>query len=90
MKQNLNGGGEYPPIEIKLENGKNVEITGKIDRIDIAENENGKYIRIIDYKSSVKNIDLNEVMFGLQLQLITYLDEVTTQKDFMPARSIIF
>ena len=29
----------------------NVEITGKIDRIDTAQNEQGKYIRIIDYKS---------------------------------------
>lgn len=90
MKQNSSGGGEYPQIEIELENGKKIEITGKIDRIDIAENENGKYIRIIDYKSSIKNIDLNEVMFGLQLQLITYLDEVTTKKDFMPAGILYF
>lgn len=29
-------------------------------------------------------------MFGLQLQLITYLDEVTTKKDFMPAGVLYF
>lgn len=29
-------------------------------------------------------------MFGLQLQLITYLDEVTTKKDFMPAGILYF
>jgi len=42
----------------------NVEITGKIDRLDSLETEKGKYIRIIDYKSSDKNIDLNELISG--------------------------
>ncbi len=42
----------------------NVEITGKIDRLDGIETENGKYIRIIDYKSSDKSIDLNELISG--------------------------
>lgn len=82
--------GKFKPIQIELENGKKVEITGKIDRIDIAENEDGTYIRIIDYKSSIKNINLNEVMFGLQLQLITYLDEVVSQNDFIPAGALYF
>ncbi len=36
--------------------------------------KSGNYIRIIDYKSSIKNINLNEVLAGLQLQLLTYLD----------------
>lgn len=52
--------------------------------------KSGKYIRIVDYKSSVKNIELNEVMFGIQLQLITYLDEVVTKGDFLPAGALYF
>jgi len=72
---------QYEPIQINLENGKKVEIIGKIDRIDIAENKNGKYIRIIDYKSSVKNIDLNEVVAGIQIQLLTYLDAVSKKEN---------
>lgn len=83
-------GGEYEPIRLELSNGKKVELVGKIDRIDIAEDENGKYIRIIDYKSSVKNIELNEVMFGMQLQLITYLDEVVSKTDVTPAGTLYF
>ena len=74
-------GKKYQPIEIKLENNKNLEIIGKIDRVDIAESEKGKYIRIIDYKSSVKNIDLNEVVAGIQIQLLTYLDAVAKQEN---------
>lgn len=78
-------GKEYKPIELNLEDGKKVEITGKIDRIDIAKTKEGNYIRIIDYKSSVKNIDLNEVMAGLQIQLITYLDAACKIEQMMPA-----
>ncbi len=83
-------GKEYKPIEITIEDGRKVEITGKIDRIDLAKDETGKYIRIIDYKSSAKDINLNEVLAGLQLQLITYLDAVCEEKDVIPAGVLYF
>lgn len=83
-------GKEYPPITMKLDNGQNVEITGKIDRIDIAKLDGNNYVRIIDYKSSAKNIDLNQVYAGLQLQLITYLDAVCNAEDLMPAGVLYF
>lgn len=82
---------DYPPIVIELDDGKKVEITGKIDRVDLAKGKEGNYIRIIDYKSSVKNIDLNEVVAGLQIQLLTYLDAVTKkQEDLIPAGVLYF
>ena len=69
----------------------NVEIVGKIDRLDEAKTENGQYIRIIDYKSSEKNIDLNEFMSGTQIQLITYLDSVVSeQENKLPAGMLYF
>lgn len=83
-------GKEFPAIKMKLENGKEVEITGKIDRIDIARTPEGNYIRIIDYKSSTKDINLNEVVAGLQLQLLTYLDAVCEIEDVMPAGVLYF
>lgn len=83
-------GKEYPPIQFTLEDGRKVELTGKIDRIDIAKNIDGNYIRIIDYKSSVKDINLNEVVAGLQLQLLTYLDAVCENDKFLPAGVLYF
>ena len=82
--------GKYKPIKLTLENGKKVEIIGKIDRIDTAKNEDGRYLRIIDYKSSIKNIDLNEVYAGLQIQLLTYLDAACKEEDLMPAGILYF
>ena len=82
--------GKYKPIEISLEDGKRLEIIGKIDRIDTAKSEDGKYLRIIDYKSSAKNIDLNEVYAGLQIQLLTYLDAVCKEEDLLPAGVLYF
>ena len=82
--------GKYKPIILEIGEGKKVEITGKIDRIDTADSENGKYLRIIDYKSSAKNIDLNEVYAGLQIQLLTYTDAICKEEDIMPAGIFYF
>ena len=86
----FNKKGKYPPIVLELDNGKKVEITGKIDRIDTADSDDGKYLRIIDYKSSSKNIDLNEVYAGLQIQLLTYTDAICKAEDIMPAGVFYF
>lgn len=82
--------GKYKPIRLTLEDGKRIEIIGKIDRIDTAQSEDGRYLRIIDYKSSAKNIDLNEVYAGLQIQLLTYLDAACKEEDLMPAGVLYF
>lgn len=82
--------GQYKPIQIELEDGKKIEIVGKIDRVDTATAEDGKYLRIIDYKSSAKNINLNEVYAGLQIQLLTYMDAVCKEEDLMPAGVLYF
>ena len=81
---------KYEPINVDLGNGNKLEIIGKIDRIDVAKDENKIYVRIIDYKSSVKNLNYSDIYAGLQLQLITYLDAVCKLEDFIPAGVLYF
>ncbi|MBR3325027.1 MAG: PD-(D/E)XK nuclease family protein [Clostridia bacterium] len=80
----------YQPIEMELDDGRKVSIIGKIDRIDIAKMPDGKYIRVIDYKSSTKDIDLNKVISGLQLQLITYADAICENDNVFPSGALYF
>ncbi len=66
--------GDYPPITLKLPSGEEIKLVGRIDRVDTMETEEGTYLRIIDYKSGNKAFKLSDVYYGLQIQLITYLD----------------
>ncbi|MGL4797747.1 MAG: PD-(D/E)XK nuclease family protein [Paraclostridium sp.] len=68
--------GKYPPIKIQLENGEEINLIGQIDRVDMFEEEDEKFIRIVDYKSGNKSISLTDVYYGLQLQLLVYLDAI--------------
>ena len=47
-------------------------------------------MRIIDYKSSSRNIDLNEVYAGLQIQLLTYSNAICKEEDIMPTGVFYF
>ncbi|MFL0267148.1 helicase-exonuclease AddAB subunit AddB [Candidatus Clostridium radicumherbarum] len=73
--------GDYPPITISLPSGDKIELIGRIDRIDEFETEEGTYIRIIDYKSGNKSFKLTDVYYGLQLQLLVYLDAILANKE---------
>ena len=68
--------GKYPPIIIELDSGEKVQLLGRIDRIDAMETTDGRYLRIVDYKSGSKDFKLSNVYYGLQLQLITYMDAI--------------
>lgn len=68
--------GKYPPIKIVLTNGEEINLRGQIDRVDELNSEEGKYIRIIDYKSSKRELSLTDIYHGLQLQLLVYLDAI--------------
>ncbi|MCT4564691.1 MAG: helicase-exonuclease AddAB subunit AddB [Maledivibacter sp.] len=70
-----------PPIIIELPDGEEIKLEGRIDRIDLLKNEDGSYVKIIDYKSGNKRFSLSDVYYGLQIQLIVYLDAVLENKD---------
>jgi ATP-dependent helicase/nuclease subunit B len=69
---------KLPPISFTLSNGVVLEVIGRIDRVDKADSSQGMMLRIIDYKSSAKDLSLTEVYYGLALQMLTYLDVLIT------------
>ncbi|SKA89872.1 DNA helicase/exodeoxyribonuclease V, subunit B [Clostridium sp. USBA 49] len=81
--------GDYPPIDIILPSGDKIELIGRIDRVDELETENGIYIRIIDYKSGNKAFKLSDVYYGLQLQLLIYLDAIISNKEKYIEKGVI-
>lgn len=70
--------GAMPSLIIPINNNKQIEIIGRIDRVDSAQTEEGLLIRIMDYKSSDTSLKLEQVVHGLSLQMLTYLDVLMT------------
>ena len=51
-----------------------MRLTGRIDRVDVAQDEGHVYVKVIDYKSGKTSFDLSRVYNGTQLQLTTYMN----------------
>lgn len=63
-----------PALQLKLDDGKVVELRGKIDRIDLLQAGDERLALVFDYKRSFgKSLRLEEVYHGLALQLLAYL-----------------
>lgn len=66
---------------IPLPNEYELILRGRIDRVDKSMQNDQMYLRIIDYKSSSRGLDLVDVYYGLALQMLTYLDVVLAQSE---------
>ena len=78
MDFGFEGNESLPPLTFTLADGTKMELVGRIDRVDTANYNQQVYVRIIDYKSSTKDVNLDEVYYGLALQMLTYLDVLIT------------
>ena len=61
-------------VNITLSEEEKMKLRGRIDRLDTYEDEDHVYVKVIDYKSGNKKFDLAAVYYGLQLQLIVYMN----------------
>lgn len=51
----------------------NVTITGIIDKVMYKEENNHTYLVVIDYKTGNPDINLNNTIYGINMQLPMYL-----------------
>jgi ATP-dependent helicase/nuclease subunit B len=59
---------------IDLSDGMPLALRGKVDRIDIIEQEGSRRFRVVDFKSGDRRIDYDGIYHGLALQLPIYLE----------------
>lgn len=79
-------------LNVALSPEEKLKIRGRIDRMDIYETPDKVYVKIIDYKSGNKSFDMVALYYGLELQLVVYLNAAmeiqkkrTAQKEVVPA-----
>ena len=66
------------PQVYHLSDGRTVQLVGTVDRADEWIEEDGtRWVRVVDYKTGTKKLDLKEVYCGLDCQMLLYLFSLT-------------
>lgn len=60
------------PLEIQGKLGRGL-VTGLVDRADVWQDGEERYLRIVDYKSGSKTFDYTELYHGMGMQMLLYL-----------------
>lgn len=83
--------------ELILDDGSHMKLSGIVDRLDICQDEEHVYVKVLDYKSSAKEMDVEKINVGLQLQLLIYTNVVLEvlqrefpNKEIIPAGSLYY
>jgi len=74
------------PLRIKTPSGKEIELRGQIDRVDILENEAA--FAIFDYRLYNDSLNLNRVRHGLSLGLLASLAIVQDQSQRLTNKTL--
>ncbi|MGV3771258.1 MAG: PD-(D/E)XK nuclease family protein [Verrucomicrobiales bacterium] len=83
---------ELKPWVVKLANGKELSLKGRVDRIDVMPTEDGMAYLVIDYKSGKRRLDKVLVHHGVQQQLPGYLhafSRLENSAQFFGAKKLI-
>lgn len=75
--------GRLDAVQFQLGEDEKMRLRGRIDRVDTYETDDKVYVKIIDYKSGNTTFSLLNFYYGLQLQLVVYMNaalELTKKK----------
>lgn len=73
---NIGSKGKIKPLMLKLFDDTKVMIEGKIDRLDLMNKNGVSYVRIVDYKTGIKDFKLSDILYGINIQMLLYMDAV--------------
>lgn len=77
-------------MDIALSKEEKMRLRGRIDRIDTYEEGGNVYVKVIDYKSGNKKFHLAALYYGLQLQLVVYMNAaMEMEKKKNPGKKVI-
>ena len=77
-------------VNIALSEQEKMRLRGRIDRLDVYEKQDKVYVKVVDYKSGSRSFSLAALYYGLQLQLVVYMNaglEITARKH--PGKQVI-
>lgn len=63
----------YKPLDLMTQDGSHIVVEGIVDRVDVMKKDGVQYIRVVDYKSGIKEFKLSDVYYGLNMQMLIYL-----------------
>lgn len=76
--------------QVLLDDHGRIHLRGRIDRIDTAETEDTVYVKVVDYKSGSAQFDPVSLYYGLQLQLVVYLNAaLEMEKKLHPGKKVV-
>lgn len=77
-------------LNIALSEQEKMRLRGRIDRVDTCEAGDKVYVKVIDYKSGSRKFDLAALYYGLQLQLVVYMNAaLETEQKKHPDKTIV-
>lgn len=65
---------ELEAVNVRFGGNGRMRLQGRIDRIDTAQEDGEIYVKVVDYKSGMAQFDPVSLYYGLQLQLVVYLN----------------
>lgn len=84
-------------IENGLKEAARLKLRGKIDRMDIYEQDDKVYVKVMDYKTGKKDFKLMKLYYGTQIQLVVYLQaamkfekDIYHEKEVIPAGIVYY
>ncbi|MBP3782162.1 MAG: PD-(D/E)XK nuclease family protein [Butyrivibrio sp.] len=67
-----------------------MKLNGRIDRVDLYEDPEHVYVKVMDFKSSGHKFNVASLYYGLQLQLVMYMNVASAvQKKLSPGKEVV-